>query len=163
MSAHEDPSVDQTTQPRLFSWPPNPALTSAQITLRFGLLLNSIIGTGLCFGAFDRGWDHPASTAIGGSFMIVSMLLTPLLLLWNIRLLRGKKISPKSYQQLPVDEDLAPINPRIAVLKLATTIDLLGFCAFLVMLPVMMNDRNYGWGGSETLTIVAALSAVYPM
>ncbi|KAK5080235.1 hypothetical protein LTR24_008588 [Lithohypha guttulata] len=66
-----------------------PALTIVQIVGRSGLLVNNVVGVALCFAAGATTYSGHASFYVGGSFEVVSLLLVPIILTWNMRMLRN--------------------------------------------------------------------------
>lgn len=129
----------------LFSWPPNPALTAVQLSARGVLLLNNIIGIGLCFAAGARPYQSPIYF-VGGSFMAASLLLVPFMLLWNSRLFRTSvHRNQGGSEQLEhntvkgTDRKSAPTG----ILRLAALIDCGGLLSFLIIYPVMVLDAQH--------------------
>ena len=157
LAAH---TSDVSARP-LFSWPPHPALTAFQLAARGALLLNNIIGIGLCFAA---GAEHNhASVYVGGSFMVAACLLVPGLLCWNLKMLRKSSTGSRSgYEQLESDElqAMTKNSPRTHILKVAAFIDFLGFVSFVVIYPITVKDAQYSWYGTTVLMSYATVSCL---
>ena len=150
----------------LFSWPPSPALTIVQIVGRSGLLLNNVVGVALCFAAGANTYSGHASFYVGGSFAVVSLLLVSIILIWNIRMLRNSSSRDmQGYERLESNEmdGSGRQASRLGMLMFATSIDILGLLAFLLVFPFTVVDAGDNWYGSNLLESYASVTCLPPL
>jgi len=148
----------------LLSWQPHPTLTAFQLAARGALLLNNIIGIGLCFAAGTA--QNRASFYVGGSFMVASWLLVPGLLYWNFQTLRKNSTGSKSgYEQLESNQlqDVLKTSARTRILKVAAFIDFLGSVSFGVVYPITVINAQQSWYGPTVLMSYASVSCLIPL
>ena len=124
----------------IFAWPPHPTVLTFYILARTTLIVNSIIGMGICFAS-----DFPAAI-VAGSFHAISTAILPGLLFWSIRHFRAAlrhEMTMKSAGHAVLDN---PRQPGLKILKMATFLDALGILGFTIAYPLFMDGaHNYSW------------------
>lgn len=136
--------------PSLCSWPPSPSLLQLHLLARGVLVLNNIIGLSLLFAVGTDGYGDEPSAIVGGSFLTTSLAVTPLVMLWNRKLLKRVRKQNGPYQQLSDGDDQMP-RIKVKALKLVTSLDALGAVAFFsVFFPCILEASNPEWWRSDS-------------
>lgn len=144
-------SDDSSPKPTpLCSWPPSPTLLRIHLLTRSILLLTDTIGFSILLAIGIT--ETSASPIVAATFLLVSLVITPFMMLWNRKFLkRVTKTKTKGhYQQLDDNEKDDP-PPRFGLtgLKLFTFIEGFGAVAYIAVYPPLMamQSRDYwGWG-----------------
>lgn len=147
----------------LCSWPPSPALLSIHLIVRTIVVISDLSGIVLLFiASTEWGVEDHGAGIVGGSFLIVSIILTPFIMIWNALLLRRvKKLHAK--QQQSQDVDIAPPRFKTKALKFVTFLEGLGAISYLVVFfPVIIGatGRFSSWYSGGSTRVAYAYGSV---
>lgn len=156
-----DPSPKPTS---LFSWPPSPTLLKLHLLTRSILLLTDILGFSLLL-AVGIG-EGNACPIVAGTFLGVSLVVGPLIMIWNRKLLKRvtRTKTNGQYQELDnAEDDSHPPRFGLKFLKLFTFIEGFGAVAYLAVYPPLMatESRDYwGWGSDANYYMIYSYGSV---
>lgn len=132
MPAFTENVASDASSTSVCSWPPSPAMACSQITARGVMLLNTVIGIGLCFAAYSN--DHSkVSFLLSGVLMIILCFVVPILLFRSIKMFKASRpTNEQGYDQL--ESKGRPLGSRTissSGLKLTIFVDFTCFVLFL--------------------------------